>query len=240
MHPPPDTGPGHSSVIQSIYVDTFTPILGRLLLSSNAIVARAARFAVVDVLSRIREADQLEDSLASEVDSPPFIGSFSRQGRRLLENEFLHRIVIGIGRLEDRDEVYHAPTEEVLGPEPAAPVPLDAPSHPLTGTRRDDLPREAGHVPSDSASGSGVPRRRSRVHLAEGEDGIHGDTEAGEQAAIGRLSCMSLIAAVTASTNGLCPCLFSPKSLYCSLTSWSISAFVTSMPFCFDTLQLHG
>ena len=88
-----------------ICVDTFTPILGTLLLSRNSLVNGHARYAVVDLLQRMRRADQLEDThhsekidRDSELDLPA--GLFGRQERALLESEILSQVVIGMGRLD--------------------------------------------------------------------------------------------------------------------------------------------
>lgn len=52
-----------SSTTVTVSVQAFTPILGTLLLSPNPLVGGAARFAVVDLLSRMKRADDRERDL---------------------------------------------------------------------------------------------------------------------------------------------------------------------------------
>jgi hypothetical protein len=90
----------------------FTPILALLLLSPNASVGGPARQAIVDILGRIRRTDVREGIATScgteetvdgrEKDTG--IGYFGPQERRSFEQEVLHQVVIGIGRLDDVDE----------------------------------------------------------------------------------------------------------------------------------------
>lgn len=84
-----------------ISVQAFTPILGTLLLSPNGMVNGPARCAVVDLLARIRKADTAEEQgmdIHQSVDES--YGLFGRRQRRLFEEEVLHQLVIGIGRLD--------------------------------------------------------------------------------------------------------------------------------------------
>ena len=111
-------------------VQAFTPILGTLLLSPNGIVGGSARYAVVELLRRLRHADQKEDSASESSDEPPAedqprtssptpsqasqveyqeledgldIGLLQHDERRLFERELVYQVVIGMGRL-DMDE----------------------------------------------------------------------------------------------------------------------------------------
>lgn len=83
-------------------VHAFTPIIGTLLLAHNAAVGAATRFAVIDILRQIRDADA----------DPAFDSSretaFGYDERQLLKQEILQQIVIGIGRLDlpEEGEVY--------------------------------------------------------------------------------------------------------------------------------------
>jgi len=84
-----------------ISVQAFTPILGTLLLSPNGMVNGPSRCAVVDLLARIRKADPAEEQgmdIHQSADEP--YGLFGRRQRRLFEEEVLHQLVIGIGRLD--------------------------------------------------------------------------------------------------------------------------------------------
>lgn len=97
----------------TISVQAFTPILGTLLLSPNPHVGGAARYAVVDLLDRIRKADD-NDTRASpgcdsielvdpqEIDLNP--GLFGRQERALFQDEILQQVVIGMSYLDLESE----------------------------------------------------------------------------------------------------------------------------------------
>jgi hypothetical protein len=74
---------------------SFTPILGTLLLSPTTAVATPARMAVVDLLARIRQADEA----SIDTDATP-VGTFLAPQRRLMRAELLHQVVIGMGRLD--------------------------------------------------------------------------------------------------------------------------------------------
>ncbi|KAK7043588.1 hypothetical protein VNI00_008199 [Paramarasmius palmivorus] len=116
---PPDFHDHESPPI--ISVQEFTPILGTLLLSPNSIVGGAARYAVVQLLERIRRVDGMESKMASvsAVDHSPssfsspghnamdidpedelYVGLFGRVERSLFEKEILYQVVIGMGRLD--------------------------------------------------------------------------------------------------------------------------------------------
>ncbi|RDB20973.1 Serine/threonine-protein phosphatase 4 regulatory subunit 1 [Hypsizygus marmoreus] len=92
----------------TISVQAFTPILGTLLLSANPLVGGAARYAVVDLLVRLKTADDREDGI---IPLPTQIGDdehqvewvtgvFEREERDVFRNEILQQVVIGMGRLD--------------------------------------------------------------------------------------------------------------------------------------------
>ena len=250
-----------------ISVQAFTPILGTLLLSPNGMVNGPARCAVVDLLGRIRKADTAgEESIESADES---YGLFGRSQRKMFEEEVLHQLVIGIGRLdapveEEITEVWYdasarTPATEIPGQttrpcvedtydpnvNPYFPTPLSPPTTPIsppspilaTASFSAQIPQLSvvppspppgatslppefpiAELPSPIASisyhyegGGSSPTRISGSQTsvpaavsqpqASGEH-HNGDDEVdpGEQAAVGRLSSMSLIAAVTASS----------------------------------------
>lgn len=74
--------------IPLLNVQSFTPLLGTLLLNSGANVNAPARHCVVNLLRRIREADSYEP------------GFFGPRERRLLEHELLQHVVIGMAHLD--------------------------------------------------------------------------------------------------------------------------------------------
>lgn len=116
-----------NSAATLLSVQTFTPILGTLLLSPNPMVGGSARGAVVELLRRIKLSDDREDgvvrtpmpenvgqtsSFSTSDDTwtrekggeewP--IGLFHQNERKLLENELFYQVVIGMGKLDISDE----------------------------------------------------------------------------------------------------------------------------------------
>ncbi|KAL0573277.1 hypothetical protein V5O48_008684 [Marasmius crinis-equi] len=121
-----DTNPPESHAhegVPLISVQTFTPILGTLLLSPNAVVGGSARYAVVQLLERIKRLNSAGTSIASESsmvnsvattadpnsETDPGeeleVGVFGRLERSLFEREILYQVVIGMGRLDAEDDV---------------------------------------------------------------------------------------------------------------------------------------
>ncbi|KAF9246206.1 armadillo-type protein [Melanogaster broomeanus] len=101
--------PGSSNVQQQgsneeetlISVQAFTPILATLLLSPNGMVSGSARYAVVDLLGRMRQADDIEDPGLGDLQRPDTnYGLFGRLQRQMFEEELIQQLVIGIGRLD--------------------------------------------------------------------------------------------------------------------------------------------
>ncbi|TFK42686.1 armadillo-type protein [Crucibulum laeve] len=113
----------------TISVQAFTPILGTLLLSSNPLVGGAARFAVVDLLSKMKKADDREAGIThhthgsgysidqmhvetnliaptgppsedDEDDAEIVTGLFQREERAMFQQEILQQVVIGMGKLD--------------------------------------------------------------------------------------------------------------------------------------------
>ncbi|KAI8998481.1 hypothetical protein BD414DRAFT_512104 [Trametes punicea] len=80
-----DTTSSHSdSGPTVISVQAFTPLLGTLLLSPNGLVGGSARYAVVELLRRLRRADQREDEeRASQSGSSDDMSMDSQEGRRM-------------------------------------------------------------------------------------------------------------------------------------------------------------
>jgi serine/threonine-protein phosphatase 4 regulatory subunit 1 len=104
--------------VTCISVQAFTPILGTLLLSPNGMVDGPARYAVVEILNRMRKADELEEQERDasdrqtrgqqeeedqdEDDYPS--GLFGKTERKMLRDEILQQVVIGMARLDASDE----------------------------------------------------------------------------------------------------------------------------------------
>ncbi|KAG6896349.1 hypothetical protein C0992_008845 [Termitomyces sp. T32_za158] len=101
-----------SSVPATVSVQAFTPILGTLLLSPNPLVGGATRHAVVDLLSRLKDADDSE----APADTPQH-PSFDRLKRDMLRTELLQQVVIGMGRLDLDGEDQPPPEDVSVGPQ---------------------------------------------------------------------------------------------------------------------------
>ncbi|KAH8106745.1 armadillo-type protein [Cristinia sonorae] len=102
-----------------ISVQSFTPILGTLLLSPNAHIGGPARYAVVELLRRVRKADDYEHHTTTQLPADPAIhpydeeedasryvdlGLFTEEQRRLFEREMIYQVVIGMGRLDSAED----------------------------------------------------------------------------------------------------------------------------------------
>ncbi|KAI0748296.1 hypothetical protein C8Q80DRAFT_1219502 [Daedaleopsis nitida] len=154
LDPPPNDRealavPGRSSTAETqgdvptaVSVQAFTPILGTLLLSPNGIVGGSARYAVVELLRRLRRADQREgrspdgtnelvevtqtvdETRASsptpsqteyeESEDKLEIGLFQSHERRLFERELVWQVVIGMGRLDLDDHRVDGSGEDMV------------------------------------------------------------------------------------------------------------------------------
>ncbi|KAF5365609.1 hypothetical protein D9758_003243 [Tetrapyrgos nigripes] len=93
-----------------ISVQTFTPILGTLLLSPNAAIGGAARQAVVTLLELIKKVNDIESGNSIpgvELEDEFAVGFFGREERTLFEKEILYQVVIGMGRLDDDESDTH-------------------------------------------------------------------------------------------------------------------------------------
>lgn len=85
--------------IAYIHAQTFTPIIGPMLLSANGLIGGPARFAVVEILDKIRRIDN-----GSQLTEPSEDHSaFDRFSRQSVRSEMLHEVVIGMGRLDALD-----------------------------------------------------------------------------------------------------------------------------------------
>lgn len=234
-----------------ISVQAFTPILGTLLLSPNAMVSGPARCAVVDLLCRIRKADDAQEPASINLESADSsYALFGRMQRQMFEEELIHQLVIGIGRLDapaEDDEVaeiwYDAAARTPAGELPDArhcalnsprgdqgsyfphPTSHESPtSSPISTTSDGFLFVPSFQLTPDVSYGEPSPfpdmsfrsdyvgklHMNAEPHLPNGlpqpdhhsackeNDEANEDLDPGEQAAVGRLSSMSLIAAVAA------------------------------------------
>ncbi|KAF7295025.1 hypothetical protein MIND_01040600 [Mycena indigotica] len=109
----------YSSSTSTIPVQAFTPTLGTLLLSPNSKVCGGARYAVVNLLTRMRKVDNLQSTApaplsgsdSSDSDSAAedaeeiVVGLFGKEERLMFEHELVEQVVIGMGRLDTEDDV---------------------------------------------------------------------------------------------------------------------------------------
>lgn len=131
----PEEAYASSSTTVTISVQAFTPILGTLLLSSNALVGGAARYAVVDLLSRMKKTEDRErgafrhhphrspgemihpweiskNNRDDDDEAPLPTGMFGQHERSMFTQEILQQVVIGMGRLDVDYELEQEPTEQ--------------------------------------------------------------------------------------------------------------------------------
>ncbi|KAG9318787.1 armadillo-type protein [Chiua virens] len=235
-----------------ISVQAFTPILGTLLLSPNGMVSGSARYAVVDLLCRIRKADDDAEQHAIDQARTP------RQRSRSVSPNTKTILVIGIGRLdapvedEEIPEIWYDATartparefpdgrhcaastladpaqvnpyfphsgsselpmssstsgDHVSTPfcfpslQPTPEIPHGEPPTVGMGFRSEEtcaemLPVTDSHSEVEFHTRNGIPQPDRSTRQQGGE--MDEDLDPGEQAAVGRLSSMSLIAAVAA------------------------------------------
>ncbi|KAJ7063195.1 armadillo-type protein [Mycena amicta] len=112
----------YSSPTSTIPVQAFTPTLGTLLLSPNSKVYGGAKYAIVNILAKMRKLDDREaegivpsrsplvSGSESEYDSDEdnedlSVGLFGKEERLMFEHELLQQVVIGMGRLDAEDDV---------------------------------------------------------------------------------------------------------------------------------------
>jgi hypothetical protein len=153
----------------------------------------------VDILTRIRAADHRDDSAHRGDDTDDSddgekdwaTGIFSGPSRRLFENELIYGIIIGMGRLDDDDRSSSSLVGNEANDPLLHPLPDDAAADPSPYS----LPESASI--SILEQGDGEPNDDDLVASQAAEsDGCE------EQAAVGRLLSMSLVAAVTANAGG--------------------------------------
>ena len=88
---------------------SFTPLLGTLLLSPNVSISASTRQCIVQLVQRIRNLAQRDET----------IGSFGVNERQILEKEILDQLVIGMAHLEldsDAMGLYELPLAPLLVP----------------------------------------------------------------------------------------------------------------------------
>lgn len=96
-------------------------------------IGTPARFAVVEILNRLHSADERRE------DTPPF----GDKERKMLEQEIIHQVIIGMGRLDVSEENFPSP----ISKEELTPV-FSSTVLPSSSTDKNMLPSEAQSPPS--------------------------------------------------------------------------------------------
>lgn len=186
-----------TSTTATISVQVFTPILATLLLSSNSLVVGATRSAIVDLLTRLRTADEREAGLrAPDLDLANFsspsldeeedgtgtyaVGLFKRAERALFRHELLHSVVIELSRLnmdpepnagESPEHPVDSPHLRVSSPQerPRSPLMRETvnPYFPLSPPHSTDVPVNSQRPPDFSPRSSSPFSPRSRLKHIE-------------------------------------------------------------------------
>lgn len=123
-------------------VQSFTPVLGSLLVDFSPAIGGPARFTVVDILNRIHAANAKGEDILP----------FGAKERQILEDEIIHQVIIGMGRLELSDEYFPSPilhpevTPSSLQPSPSGIVDPTVFTSPLTSAFSSSLELIPGQI----------------------------------------------------------------------------------------------
>jgi hypothetical protein len=131
-----------------LLVNTFTPLIGSLLLSANPRVGDCARLGLVDLLNRLHASppDTEPDARYTPVSLQVVFGE---QERAMIENEIIYGVVLGMARLDaELPEVEQTPGEQ---PAPEHEVPAHAPRS--TGAPSPDSDRGLYQMEGDDPFG---------------------------------------------------------------------------------------
>lgn len=160
-----------------ISVQAFTPILGTLLLSPQVTVGNPARYAIVELLNRMRKADDREENSLGEglardeeEDEHP-ARLFGRSERAVFRDEILQQVVIGIGRLDasDEDEGQEVVHRE-YSPELEQPVPHDLDES--TSQANDSVNPYFPVIPPSWPNSSSEPQASTSTHAASTDSNL--------------------------------------------------------------------
>lgn len=193
----PEEQQGELDEPTAVSVQAFTPMLGTLLLSPNGIVGGSARYAVVELLRRLRRADERDDDSANHANEPKEsagmeelqrlssptpsqseyqdtedaldIGFLYRDERRLFEHELVYQVVIGMGRLDMDENRADTSMEDTMEAGSDASTAVPTPHLDTSFTDMDSyFPRAAVSVLGPAASSASVvPATSPPAHEAE-------------------------------------------------------------------------
>jgi hypothetical protein len=96
-----------------LHINTFTPLIGSLLLSANPRVGDCARLGLVDLLNRLHAPPPDTEPDARFVPVSPQV-VFGEQQRAMIENEIIYGVVLGMARLDaEFPEIGQTPGEQL-------------------------------------------------------------------------------------------------------------------------------
>jgi len=131
-----------------LLVNTFTPLIGSLLLSANPRVGDCARLGLVDLLNRLHGPPPDTEADARYTPASPQV-VFEEQERAMIENEIIYGVVLGMARLDaEFPEV-----EQTQGEQPATEHEVAAHAARSTGAPSPDSDRGLYQVDSDDPFG---------------------------------------------------------------------------------------
>ncbi|KDQ13120.1 hypothetical protein BOTBODRAFT_33728 [Botryobasidium botryosum FD-172 SS1] len=136
------------NALPAIPAQTFTPLLGSLLLSANTNVGDAARWGVVELLARIQGRVRVDgeiewrDVLGTDGRPKVWEGLFGAEQRTLMEQELVLGVVVGIARLDGAGEdleanSYHGFAQPAVDLLPGEVISAGQPATDISGCKGD-------------------------------------------------------------------------------------------------------
>lgn len=131
-----------------LHINTFTPLIGSLLLSANPRVGDCARLGLVDLLNRLHAPPPDTEPDARYVPVSPQV-VFGEQERGMIENEIIYGVVLGMARLDSE----FPEVEQTPGEQPATEHEVPAHAARSTGAPSPDSDRGLFQVENDDPFG---------------------------------------------------------------------------------------
>lgn len=131
-----------------LHINTFTPLIGSLLLSANPRVGDCARLGLVDLLNRLHAPPSDTEPDARYVPVSPQV-VFGEQERGMIENEIIYGVVLGMARLDSE----FPEVEQTSGEQPATEHEVPAHAARSTGAPSPDSDRGLFQVENDDPFG---------------------------------------------------------------------------------------
>ena len=131
-----------------LHINTFTPLIGSLLLSANPRVGDCARLGLVDLLNRLHTPPPDTEPDARYVPVSPQV-VFGEQERAMIENEIIYGVVLGMARLDAE----FPEGEQTPGEQPATEHEVPAHAARSTGAPSPDSDRGLYQMEGDDPFG---------------------------------------------------------------------------------------